>query len=54
MTLSLYDATIPSNLQVLRALDALLDKAEGFATERGIDPATLIDAKLADDMLPFG
>ena len=54
MTLSLYDATIPSNLQVLRALDALLDKAEGFAAERGIDPATLIDAKLADDMLPFG
>ncbi len=54
MTLSLYDATIPSNLQVLRALDALLDKAEAFAAERGIDPATLIDAKLADDMLPFG
>ena len=54
MTLSLYDATIPSNLQILRAVDALLDKAEAFAAERGIEPATLIDAKLADDMLPFG
>ena len=54
MTLSLYDATIPSNLQILRAVDALLDKAEAFAIERGIEPATLIDAKLADDMLPFG
>ena len=54
MTLSLYDATIPSNLQILRAVDALLDKAEAFAVERGIEPATLIDAKLADDMLPFG
>ncbi|MEG8057417.1 DUF1993 family protein [Sphingomonas sp. 22L2VL55-3] len=32
----------------------MLDKAEAFAAERGIEPATLIDAKLADDMLPFG
>ncbi len=54
MTLSLYDATIPSNLQILRALDALLDKAEAFATEQGIPPEALIDARLADDMLPFG
>ncbi|TXC72035.1 DUF1993 domain-containing protein [Sphingomonas ginsenosidivorax] len=54
MTLSLYDATIPSNLQILRALDGLLDKAEAFAAERGIAPETLIDARLADDMLPFG
>ena len=54
MTFSLYDATIPSNLQILRALDVLLDKAAAFATEQGIEPATLIDARLADDMLPFG
>ena len=54
MTLSLYDATIPSNLQILRAVDALIDKAEAFCAERGTDPAALIDAKLAPDMLPFG
>ncbi len=54
MTFSLYDATIPSNLQILRALDALIDKAAAFATEQGIEPVALIDAKLADDMLPFG
>lgn len=54
MSLSLYDATIPSMLQILRAIDALLDKAEAFCTERDIAPAALIDAKLADDMLPFG
>ncbi len=54
MTFSLYDATIPSNLQILRSVDAMLDKAEAFATERGIEPAALIDSKLADDMLPFG
>ena len=38
MTLSLYDATIPSNLQILRAVDALLDKAEAFAAERVSNP----------------
>ena len=54
MTLSLYDATIPSNLQILRAVDALIDKAEAFCAKRGVDPAALIDAKLAPDMLPFG
>lgn len=54
MTLSLYDATIPSNLQVLRAVDALLDKAEAFCAEQGIAPEELIGAKLADDMLPLG
>lgn len=54
MTFSLYDATIPSNLQILRAIDALLDKAEAFCGEQGIAPAALIDARLAPDMLPFG
>ena len=54
MTFSLYDATIPSNLQILRSVDAMLDKAEAFVTEKGLEPAALIGAKLADDMLPFG
>lgn len=53
MSLSLYDATVPSNLQILRAVDALLDKAEAFCAEQRLDHADLIDAKLADDMLPF-
>ncbi len=54
MTFSLYDAVVPSNLQILRAVDALLDKAEAFCTEQGRTPADLIDARLAPDMLPFG
>ncbi|QKR98784.1 DUF1993 domain-containing protein [Sphingomonas sp. CL5.1] len=54
MTLSLYDATIPSNIQILGAVAGLVDKAEAFAAERGIAPAELIDARLAPDMLPFG
>jgi hypothetical protein len=54
MTLSLYDAVIPSNLQILGAMDGLLNKAESFANDRGMLPAELIDARLAPDMLPFG
>ncbi|RDE04997.1 DUF1993 domain-containing protein [Sphingomonas aracearum] len=54
MTLSLYDAVVPSNLQILRAVDRLLDKAEQHCREKGITAADLIDRRLAPDMLPFG
>lgn len=54
MTFSLYDAVIPSNIQVLGAVRGLVDKAEAFAAEQGVDAAELIDARLAPDMLPFG
>ncbi|WP_298670467.1 DUF1993 family protein [uncultured Sphingomonas sp.] len=54
MTLSLYDATIPSNIQILGAVDGLIGKAEAYCAEQGIAPADLIEARLAPDMLPFG
>ena len=54
MAFSLYDAVVPSNLQILGAVDALLGKAEAFCTEQGRTPADLIDTRLAPDMLPFG
>lgn len=54
MPLSLYDAVIPSNLQILRAVDRLLNKAEAFCGESGRSEAHLIDARLVPDMLPFG
>ncbi|WEK44249.1 MAG: DUF1993 domain-containing protein [Candidatus Sphingomonas colombiensis] len=54
MTLSLYDATIPSNIQILGAVDGLISKAEAYCAEQGIAPADLIEARLAPDMLPFG
>ena len=54
MPFSLYDAVVPSNLQILRAIDALLDKAEAFCAEHDRPEADLIDARLAPDMLPFG
>ena len=54
MTFSLYDAVVPSNLQILGALDQIMEKAEAFCDERGLPQAELIDARLAADMLPLG
>jgi uncharacterized protein len=53
MTLSLYNATIPSKLQILRALAGLLDKAETFCEERKLAHEEIIKARFAPDMLPF-
>lgn len=54
MAFSLYDAVVPSNLQILQALDAVLDKAETFCAEQGRSASDLIEARLAPDMLPLG
>ncbi|RZI55428.1 MAG: DUF1993 domain-containing protein, partial [Zymomonas sp.] len=54
MTFSLYDAVVPTSLQILGAVDTLLDKAAAFCSEQGRAEAELIDARLAPDMLPFG
>lgn len=53
MSFSLYAATIPSYLQILRAVSSLIDKAGIFCAEKGIAAADLIEARLAADMLPF-
>jgi uncharacterized protein len=53
MVLSLYDVTIPSYLQTLGGVAGLLATAETFCTEKGLAPQDIIDARLAEDMLPF-
>ena len=53
MAFTLYSATIPSYLQILNSVSRLIGKAEAFCGERGIAPEALIQARLADDMLPF-
>jgi hypothetical protein len=53
MTFSLYAATIPSYRQILHAVAGLLGKAEAFCAEKGIAPHDIIQARLADDMLPY-
>jgi hypothetical protein len=53
MTFSLYAATVPSYQQILHAVSNLLDKAQAFCAEKAITPSDIVQARLADDMLPF-
>ncbi len=54
MTISLYDATIPGFQQGIGAGLGLLAKAEKHCADNGIGVETMLEGKLADDMLPFG
>ncbi|MGB3390540.1 MAG: DUF1993 family protein, partial [Pseudaminobacter sp.] len=50
MTLSMYQASVPVFLSMLENLSNILARAEAYATERKIDPAVLLTARLAPDM----
>jgi hypothetical protein len=50
LSLSLYDASIPVYLNMLKNLQAILDKGEAHAKANGIELSALADAKLAPDM----
>jgi hypothetical protein len=53
MAFSLYAATVPSYRQILESVSGLLVRAETFCAEKGIPPPDIIQARLAEDMLPF-
>jgi uncharacterized protein len=53
MAFSLYAATVPSYQQTLGAVLGLLGKAETFCADKGLAPQDIIQARLAEDMLPF-
>jgi hypothetical protein len=53
MPITLYDATIPSYLQILGAVSGLLEKAEAHCAEKHVAPADIVQARLHPDMLPF-
>jgi uncharacterized protein len=53
MSFSLYDAVVPSQLQMLGATLALLDKAEAHCAGTGLAPAELLGRRLAADMHPL-
>ena len=53
MALSLYDASIPVYLNMMRNLAAIMAKAEAHAKETGADVASYLEARLASDMHPF-
>jgi hypothetical protein len=53
MAFSLYDATVASYLQILGAVGGFLDKGLAHFREKGIDPAEVVETRLAPDMWPL-
>ena len=52
MPISMYQASVPSFVHSLKALSAVLDKAEAYATAKKIDPAVMLGSRLIADMFP--
>lgn len=53
MAFTLYDATVANYLQILGAVGGFLDKSLTFFREKEIDPAEVVETRLAADMLPL-
>jgi hypothetical protein len=53
MTISLYDASVGTYLQIVPALRTLLDKAAEHFEPQGVNLDELIDTRLHADMLPL-
>src|SRR5947209_17091874 len=53
MAFSLYDASVANYVQILGALSGCLDKSLTHFREKGIDPAGVVETRLAPDMLPL-
>ncbi|CAM3591095.1 hypothetical protein CCOS865_04027 [Pseudomonas reidholzensis] len=51
--MQVYDATVPCFSNMLKALHAMLEKAERSALDLGHDPQDLLQARLAPDMHPL-
>ena len=53
MSFSMYDASIPPMTRMLQNLSKIIDKAVAQAETDKIDPAALLEARLAPDMFAF-
>ena len=53
MPISMYQASVPVFSNMLGALSKVLAKGEANILERKIDPAVILSARLAPDMLPL-
>ncbi len=49
----MYHAAIPGSVRVLTNLRSVIEKAEAWAKEKGVDEAVVLNARLALDMFPF-
>jgi hypothetical protein len=53
MTISMYQASIPVFTRMLTSCSGILAKSKAHAVREGLDPATLLEARLAPDMFPL-
>jgi hypothetical protein len=53
MSISLYQASVPVFRQMLSALSDVLGKAEAHVEAKKVDPAVLLQTRLALDMFPL-
>ena len=53
MATSLYDLSVPTFLQTVRAVAGFLQRAAKHCAETGADPDDFVDARLIGDMAPF-
>jgi hypothetical protein len=53
MAITLYDASVRTYLQILGGVAGYLEKARAHAVETGVDPESLVEARLCDDQWPL-
>jgi len=53
MPVSLYQALVPTFIQITRSVGRLVDRAEEYCAEHGLAPESLIEARIIEDMWPF-
>ncbi|TZF91539.1 DUF1993 domain-containing protein [Cognatilysobacter lacus] len=53
MTISLYQASVPAFERALRNLRHVLGKGAAHASEHGVEPDSLLQLRVIDDMLPL-
>lgn len=53
MSISLYDCTVRSFLQVLGSVSGFLERGRAHCEDNGIDLAGVVETRIFDDMLPF-
>lgn len=53
MSISLYDTSVKTYLQLLKATQQFLAKGESFCKDNNIEPSDLLNARIHEDMLPL-
>jgi hypothetical protein len=53
MSTSLYDLSVPTFLQTVRAVSGFLGRAATHFAETGVDPDSVVNTRLYPDMAPF-